>query len=132
VDEWNANGYLICRSELTTPGSYKVSYLVSGEAGRSKPSDDVTYVDASETIYQYQAHAGKITPHHITPYHTTPYTTPYHIILNHKSSCYLDVVSVSPKTGSVAGGTVLTITGRFFAMEKKFVKVTVGGKNSNI
>ena len=58
VDQLSGHGYLICRSELTAPGSYKVSYLVSGEAGRSKPSDDVTYVDASETIYQYQAHAG--------------------------------------------------------------------------
>jgi hypothetical protein len=84
VDEWNANGYLICRSELTTPGSYKVSYLVSGEAGRSKPSDDVTYVDASETIYQYQAHAGKITPNHTIPYHTIPYhITPHHSIPHH-------------------------------------------------
>lgn len=59
MDEWAANGYLICRSELTEPGSYKVSFLVSGEAGRSKPSNDVTYVDASENLYQYQAHAGK-------------------------------------------------------------------------
>ncbi|CAB4027770.1 fibrocystin-L-like, partial [Paramuricea clavata] len=94
VDESNANGYLICRSELTVSGSYLVSYLVSGEAGRSKPIDEVTYVDASETVYQYQAHA--------------------------------DVTSISPKSGSVGGGTVLTITGRFFVMEKELVKVTVG------
>ncbi len=91
VDEWNANGYLICRSELTAPGSYKVSYLVSGEAGRSKPNDDVTYVDASETSYQYQAHAGNrcIQNHYTILYHTILYhtilyhTIPYHTIPHH-------------------------------------------------
>ena len=30
--------------------------------------------------------------------------------------------------GSLAGGTVLTITGRFFVLEKEHVKVTVEGK----
>ena len=86
MDEWNVNGYLICRSELTAPGSFSVSYLVSGEAGRSKPIDDVIYVDASETPYQYQAHAGKIwipdhsTYHTILSYHTILYHTVHHII----------------------------------------------------
>ena len=91
VDKWKANGYMICRPELTEPGSYKVSYLVSGEGGRSKPSDEVTYVDASETLYQYQAHAGRtilhltkppITTHYITPqHHFKPH--PYHITSHH-------------------------------------------------
>ncbi|XP_028395269.1 fibrocystin-L-like [Dendronephthya gigantea] len=95
VDQWNANGYIICRPELKEPGSYKVSYLVSGDAGRSKPDDHVSYVDSDETIYQYQAHA--------------------------------DVISISPRSGSVNGGTILTITGRFFVMDKKRVTVSVGG-----
>ena len=191
MDEWKANGYMICRSELKEPGSYKVSYLVSGEGGRSKPSDEITYLDASETLYQYQAHAGRailyITipyhtipyhtipyhtisfhtipyhtiPYHTIPYHTIPYhTIPYHAIPRHVTShqttpdyltphhtthyaiplrhihqsqanyftLYLDVTSVSPKSGSVGGGTILTITGRFFPMDKERVTVTVGGK----
>ena len=174
MDEWKADGYMICRSELKEPGSYKVSYLVSGEGGRSKPSDEITYVDASETLYQYQAHAGRAilyitipyrtipyhtiphyiilhhittsTPHHNKPRHvtshqTTPdYLTPHHtthyaIPLRHTHqtqanyfTLYLDVTSVSPKSGSVGGGTILTITGRFFAMDKERVTVTVGGK----
>ena len=76
MDQWHSNGYLICRPELTAPGSYKVSYLVSGQAGRSKPSDDVTYVDAGENLYQYQAHAGTIyIPNYIIPYYTITYHT---------------------------------------------------------
>ena len=43
-------------------------------------------------------------------------------------SIRLDVTSVQPKMGSVGGGTVLTITGRFFVLKKEHVKVTVGGK----
>ena len=43
-------------------------------------------------------------------------------------SIRLDVTSVQPQMGSVGGGTVLTITGRFFVLKKEHVKVTVGGK----
>ena len=83
VDEWKADGYMICRSELKEPGSYKVSYLVSGEGGRSKPSDEITYVDTSETLYQYQAHAGRAILYITIPYRTIPYHTTLHHITSH-------------------------------------------------
>lgn len=38
-------------------------------------------------------------------------------------------MSVEPRSGSLIGGTVLTITGKFFSLNKANVKVTVGGKS---
>ena len=37
-------------------------------------------------------------------------------------------MSVEPRNGSLAGGTVLTIKGKAFSFVEENVKVTVGGK----
>jgi hypothetical protein len=41
---------------------------------------------------------------------------------------FSDVTSVEPRSGSRAGGTILTIKGKAFSFIKENVKVTVGGK----
>ena len=43
-----------------------------------------------------------------------------------------DVASVSPITGSLGGGAVLTITGRYFGRLKENVKVKVAGVNCHV
>lgn len=40
---------------------------------------------------------------------------------------YAEVTSVSPSTGSVKGGTYLTISGQYFDETKSAVRVMVGG-----
>jgi hypothetical protein len=46
----------------------------------------------------------------------------YHLI------CFSDIVSVEPRNGSQAGGTVLKIKGKAFSFVEKNVEVTVGGE----
>jgi hypothetical protein len=46
----------------------------------------------------------------------------YHLIF------FSDIVSVEPRNGSQAGGTVLTIKGKAFSFVEKNVEVTVGGE----
>lgn len=40
---------------------------------------------------------------------------------------YLDIDQVEPSTGSMKGGTLLTITGKAFGTLKENIKVTVAG-----
>ncbi|CAB3993876.1 fibrocystin-L-like [Paramuricea clavata] len=89
------SGHFICRGEITAPGSYGVSYLVSNYGRSQINNNDLSLVDANDVIYQYQAHS--------------------------------DVTSVEPRSGSRAGGTILTIKGKAFSFIKENVKVTVGG-----
>ena len=104
------------------------------------------YINMDPLNYRAGYAADRTLPYHTipyrmtVPYRTTDYLTPQHtthyaIPLRHTHqtqanyfTLYLDVTSVSPKSGSVGGGTILTITGRFFAMNKERVTVTVGGK----
>ncbi|CAB3988469.1 fibrocystin-L isoform X1, partial [Paramuricea clavata] len=89
------SGHFLCRGEITAPGSYGVSYLVSNYGRSQINNDDLSLVDANDVIYQYQAHS--------------------------------DVTSVEPRSGSRAGGTILTIKGKAFSFIKENVKVNVGG-----
>ena len=45
---------------------------------------------------------------------------------------FADVVSVSPKSGSKEGGTLLTISGRYFGNRTDLVTVKVGGVDCDV
>ena len=47
-------------------------------------------------------------------------------------SVFIDIKSIEPSKGSVAGGTLLTIKGRYFGSHKKNVQVKVAGINCQV
>ena len=53
-------------------------------------------------------------------------------VVKHLPILFPDIISVEPRNGSLAGGTILTIKGKAFSFIEKNVEVTVGGKYFSI
>uniref|UniRef100_UPI0037E8D1AF fibrocystin-L-like n=1 Tax=Semicossyphus pulcher TaxID=241346 RepID=UPI0037E8D1AF len=93
-------GSMSCRMTGTYVGHHNLSYILSGEFGRSSPEKLMNRASPTGKLAMFQT--------------------------------YAEVTGVSPSTGSVMGGTLLTIHGRFFDQTDEPARALVGGQVCDI
>lgn len=96
------SNFIRCQVENVEVGYFRASMLVSNQYGRALTSLAISYVSPDENVYNFQTYAG-INFNILTNLNQRYFEIQY---------SHSEIDSVSPQTGSVEGGTKITIIGK--------------------
>ncbi len=111
-----------CQFQKNEVGYHRASMLVSNEFGRALTSKSLAYISPDQHIYNFQAYAGKV----FFKLHIS-------VLVFQKKNYFLEITSISPQTGSVEGGTRITIVGKYLYHDANVpAQIDIAGSPCNV